>query len=114
MVSATNFVVIPLLAAALSFIITGSLAGYYIRLIGYVVLHKIKLDELVFCPSCCATWLGFYIRLLRGGHDILRDCIEAALISYLLTAILQAAFGLAANDRGQIEFLLKGRNKQEK
>ena len=96
----TTFVLAPVLGCAISFLITGSTAGYLIRLLGYAVLRYTKLDELLFCPSCLGTWTGFVTRHAMGGSIL--ECAHSALVAYLLAAILQSAFGLAANDREQI------------
>lgn len=95
-----SLIVLSFIACGISYVITGSKIGYFVRWIWWHMTHRIHLDSLAFCPSCNAWWVGFSISLLHSANLVL--AAQCAFSSCLLAAVVEAAFGLAAQDRNII------------
>jgi len=92
---------VSLLAFGLSYVITGSLIGYLVRLPARLILKKAKLDTLAFCPSCNAWWGALFIALLSGLCIV--GALQCAFVACGVAAIAQAQWQIAADDRDDID-----------
>lgn len=88
---------VAVLAVGVSYVITGSTIGYWVRWLWWHAAHRIHLEALAFCPSCNAWWVGLVTAFLTGSP--MWVALQCAFGSCGLAAIVQAWFGLAAEDR---------------
>jgi hypothetical protein len=103
-----NFwVLVPVVFAAggLTYIITGSAAGYIFRFLWWAIFRRTPFGPLFFCPSCMGTWVGFLGGYVLGLHWI--HCLQTAFATCLFMAIAQQQWGIAAADEDTIEAKLK-------
>lgn len=90
--------ILPVVLAALglSFVVTGATIGRPIRALGWLVLHRIRLDALVRCPYCNAWWCALGIALTSGLDWY--QALQCAFTTCVMAAIVQAQWSLAANE----------------
>lgn len=99
-----------LVAAGISYVITGSQIGFWVRLLWWKATHWIplmSLDALAFCPSCNAWWTGLVAAVSTGSSWIV--ALQCAFASCLLMAAAQSQWGLAAADEDEIRGFWKGK-----
>jgi MFS superfamily sulfate permease-like transporter len=98
----TELLQLAAFAVGLSYVVTGALIGYPLRVLGFLSLRwcPLPLSTLFFCPSCNAWWMGAGLALWAGQSW--QHTIQCAFTSCLLAAIVQAQWGLAADDREAI------------
>jgi hypothetical protein len=93
-ISIHNLSILFLLTLGLTYIITGSVAGYRIRLIGCWFLGLLRLKRLwplLQCPPCNAFWTGLGIGWLFLRHW--EYAAQVAVVSCGLIAVLQSFIG---------------------
>ena len=96
------------IAAAVSYVITGTNIGFYARVIWWWSTHWIPvlgLESLALCPSCNAWWGGLVTAVLTGSS--LWVALQCAFVACLFAAILQVKYGLAAADEDKIRGIFK-------
>lgn len=95
-----QLVEIIIVAVGVSFVITGASIGKPIRFVGWLLLHRLHLDAIVRCPFCNAWWMGLSISILLSEFDPLMwfQWLQAAFASCGVAAIVQAQWGLAADE----------------
>ena len=92
-----------IIAIGISYVITGSQIGFWVRAVWWLVTHRIpliSLDTLAFCPSCNAWWSGLVTAILTGSTWV--TSLQCAFAACGLSAIVQIQFGLAAADEDKI------------
>jgi len=100
------FLFVFLITLGVSYVITGSVIGFYVRFIWWHLTHRLgNLKTLVFCPSCCGWWVGGVTAILLGESWVV--ALECAFVSCGLMAVVQSQFGLAAED----EDIISGKEK---
>jgi len=87
-------------AAGISYVITGSKIGYWVRWLWWHIAHWVHLEALAFCPSCNAWWAGLVTAFLTGSS--LWVALQCAFFSCVVMAVVEATCGLAAQDRSII------------
>ena len=96
---------VAFMATALSFAVTGTSLGFYIRFLWWGLWRGKLLSPLAFCPYCNAWWSGLVVSILGG---LPWTCwIQGAFTSCLVAAVVQAQWGLAASDEDEIEKIWK-------
>jgi len=104
-----------LLSLGISYVITGSLIGFPIRVIGNLATRRlpIPLKVLFFCPSCNAWWCGFFIAILIKLSWV--NWLLCAFSSCIVAAMIQAQCNLAADDMEDIDkiFPMKTKGKDK-
>lgn len=100
-----------LLAFGMSYVITGSEIGYWLRALSWITLSWSRptkyFSMIMRCPSCNAWWTGLGIGFLVGGSWA--GTIQLAFTACGLTAIVQhfiGGDGVAANE--DFEQIFKG------
>ena len=101
-ISTATLIQLTLLGAAIGFVITGTLIGYPIRVLGYLATKWCPppLGTVFFCPYCCSWWMGLGVGFWAGLPW--QNCIQIAFTSCLAMAMIQAEWGLAADDKAEI------------
>ncbi len=94
---------IAFMATAMAYVVTGALIGYPIRALGFLSLRwcPVPLSTVFFCPACNAWWCGAGLALWADLPW--QNILQCAFVSCLLAAIVQAQWGLAADDKKAIE-----------
>jgi len=93
---------IAFFAVAISHVVTGSLIGYPVRVVGYLTTKwcPFPIGTVFFCPYCNAWWMGAGIGAWTGLPW--QNIVQCAFTSCVLAAIVNAQWGLAADDRAVI------------
>jgi len=91
---------LALFAVGVAYVVTGSLIGYPVRAVGWIVLHRLRLQKLCFCPPCCSWWCGAGLALWAGLPW--QNILQAAFTSCLVGIIVQQQWEIAANDEKEI------------
>ena len=91
-----------LFAVGLSYVVTGSLIGFPVRVIGYKSLSwcPVPLSTIFFCPSCNAWWMGAGLGL--WANLPWQNALQVAFTACAIAAIIQAQWELAADDKEQV------------
>lgn len=100
---------VVLMALGVSYVITGSQIGLWIRLLWWKMtawIPFIHLDALAFCPSCNAWWSGLVTAVLTGSSWVV--ALQCAFGSCFLAAVAQSQWGLAAADEETIRGFWEG------
>lgn len=96
--------VVVLIALGVSYVVTGSEIGFWIRAFWFLFLFKVpllrRLIKLSTCPSCCAWWAGLVTAFLSGAS--LWVALQCSFVSCGLAAVAQGVAGLAAEDEDDI------------
>lgn len=94
---------ISIFAVGLAYVVTGSVIGYPVRVVGRVLTKwcPLPLSTLFFCPSCNAWWCGLGLGIWAGLPW--QNIIQCAFSSCLLGVIAQQQWGLAADDMEDID-----------
>ena len=106
-----SLLVLSLLALGVAYVITGSQIGYPVRVIWWILTHRIHLDTLAFCPACNAWWGGGVLALLTGHSWV--EALQAAFGACGVAAVAQGVAGLAAADKGDIQARFGGRHGEQ-
>ena len=89
-----------LLAFGMSYVITGSEIGYWLRALSWLSLCWSRpskyLSAIMRCPSCNAWWSGALVALLVGGAWL--QILQVAFTACGITAFVNHAFGSMAAD----------------
>jgi len=96
--SSTTFLLqVILITLGMSYVLTGSVIGFYVRFVWWHLTHRLgNLKTLAFCPSCSSWWIGGLLSLGLGATwPVILQC---AFASCGVAAIVQSQFGLAAED----------------
>lgn len=88
---------IVLVAVGIAYVVTGSLIGYWVRVVAWLLLHRTGLHRIATCPPCNAWWGGLGVSLLAGLPWT--QAAQAAFVSCLAAWVLQARFGMAADEK---------------
>jgi hypothetical protein len=96
LVSLSTLLAVVLVAVGMSFVVTGASIGKPLRIVAWLVLRRTRLDALARCPYCCAWWCGAAVALVSG--QTWWQLLECAFASCGVAAVVQAQWGLAANE----------------
>jgi len=94
----TTLVPVALVALGISYVITGSVIGYWARVVWFALTFWLpgNLETLAFCPSCNAWWGGLVTALLTGSS--IWVALQCAFVSCVTAAVVQQSWHLAKQD----------------
>ena len=96
LVELSTLLAVVLVAVGMSFVVTGSTIGKPLRIVAWLLFRRVRLDALARCPYCCAWWCGAAVALVSGQNWW--QLLECAFASCGVAAVVQAQWGLAANE----------------
>ena len=99
---------VALVALGISYVITGSVIGYWARVVWYGLtfwIPGLRLETLAFCPSCNAWWGGLVTALLTGSS--IWTSVQCAFVACVAAAIVQRFCGLAKQDDDTIRGIFR-------
>lgn len=96
-----------LFAVGLSYVVTGSLIGFPVRVLGYKAFSwcPIPLSTIFFCPSCNAWWMGAGLALWADLPW--QNVLQVAFTACVVAAVIQGQWSLAADDKEQVAAIFK-------